>query len=237
MKRPFETVKEVFFDSLEKTRENNKFIFEHSDKFMVWIVGFSIGGLSLIVINLSKFDKTFSYILLKSILVLLAISIISGIVYRIAFYTYQIYFRQIEFYLEGAFSNKEFMEIEPDDLTEEKDFKEVIRRLKEDFGENVSDMLDIYEQADTERKLFLLNDLKSHYKKTGEWAKKDFELAIDYAKDTFQKAFGFSKKKVDKIFNDNSSAKLKVAGWITTLSFFLSCLSFVAVIIILCVAY
>ncbi|MET4082845.1 hypothetical protein ABIB40_002809 [Pedobacter sp. UYP30] len=172
MKRPFDTVKDFVFDNLDKTRENNRFIFEHTDKFMVWIVGFSIGGLSLIIINLNKFDKTFSHSFLKSILVLLVISIISGIVYRIAFYTYQVYYQQIEFYLEGAFSNKEFMEIEPDDLTEETDIKEVIRRLKEDFGEDVSNMFSIYEKSDEERKLFLLNDLKSHYKKLENGLKK-----------------------------------------------------------------
>ncbi len=237
MKRPFEAVRELVFDSLERTRENNRFIFEHSDKFMVWIVGFSIGGLSLIVINLSKFDKTLSHTLLKSILVLLAISIVSGIVYRVAFYSYQIYYQQKEFYLEAAFSNKEFMEIEPDDLVEETDIKVVIRRLREDFGEDVSDMLNIYEHSDEDRKLFLLNNLKSHHKRTGEWAKKDFELAIEYTKDTFQKAFGLSKERVDTLFADNAHIKLKVAAWITTVSFFLSCLSFVVVIIILCIAY
>ncbi len=129
---------------------------------MVWIVGFSVGGLSLIVSNISQFDKTFCYTLTKSILILLTISIISGIVYRIAFYAYQSYYRQIEFFLDGAFSNKEFMEIDPDDLEEEIDMKEVIRRMKEDFGEDVSYMSEIYDQADLEVKSFLLNDLKKH---------------------------------------------------------------------------
>ena len=147
------------------------------------------------------------------------------------------YYRQIEYYIDSAFSSKEFMEIEPEDLTLETDIKVVVRRLKEDFGEDLSYIFDLYEKADPIEKEHLLTDLVTYYKKTGEWAKKDYDLAVEFAKDTIQKAYGFSKLKVDKIFNDNSSAKLKIAGYVTRFSFLISCLTFVAVIIILCAAY
>ena len=237
MKRPSEAVKEVCFENLKRTRENTKFIFEHSDKFIVWIVGFSLGGISLIVSNPSKVDKVISYTLMKSILILLTTSIIFGIFYRITYYLYQIYYQQIEFFIESSFSNKKFMEIETDDLTNETDIKEVIRRLKEDFGEDLFYIFDIYDQSNLKTKEFLLNDLKSHYKKTGEWAKKDFELGIEFVKDTLKTAFGFSEKKFTQIFNEKISTKLKVYSWLTTTFFFLTCLSFIAVVIIFCITY
>lgn len=237
MKRPFEIVKETFFENLDKLKENQRYNFSNSDKYMVWVVGFAIGGLSIIVTNLTQFNQSFSHCIIKTILILLAISIISGILYRWAFYIWQIQYQSVEFYLQGAFSDKEIMETNPDDLTNEKDIKEVVRRIKIDFGEDVSHILPIYEQANVDGKEYLLNDLKNHYKKVGEWAKRDFELAMTYIKDIYKTAFGLSQKKVDKLFNSNTTKKLKFFGWMAAIMFLLSCLSFVTVVIILCVVY
>ena len=237
MKRPFDIVRQMFLKNLARTRENSKFNFEQSDKFMVWIVGFSIGGLSLIATNLTQFSEAFNHNTIKAILILLAISIITGIVYRWFFFLYQVQYQTTEFYFEGAFSEEEFMEIEPNDLSNETDIKEVVRRLKDDYGEDLSYILEIYEAVDKERQNFLLEDLKKHYNKVGLWAKKEYEFAMDYAKDTYQKAFGLSHKRIDKLFNSNTPFKLKLYGWITSISFFISCATFIAVIIILCSKY
>ena len=237
MKRPFDTVKEMFFENFEKLKENQRYNFSNSDKYMVWVVGFAIGGLSIIVTNLTQFNQTFNHCVIKAILILLSISIISGIIYRWSFYLWQIQYQSIEFYLQGAFSDKEIMETEPDDLSNETDIKEVVRRIKTDFGEDVSHILPLYNQADANLKEYLLKDLKQHYKKVGEWAKKDFEFAMKYVKDVYQKAFGLSEKRIDKMFNAKNSAKLKFFGWTTAIAFLISCLSFIAVVIILCAAY
>lgn len=237
MKRPFDIVKETFFENLDKIKENQRYNFSNSEKYMVWVVGFAIGGLSIIVTNLTEFNQTYSHCVIKIILILLSISIISGIVYRWSFYMWQIQYQSIEFYLQGAFSDREIMKIEPDDLTDETDIKEVIRRIKTDFGEDVSHVLPLYNQADTSLKEYLLNDLKQHYKKVGEWAKKDFEFAMKYVKNVYQNAFGLSEKRIDKIFNSKTSLKLKLFGWTTAITFFLSCLSFIAVVFILCITY
>lgn len=61
MKRPFETVTETFFENLDKLKENQRYNFNNSEKFMLWIVGFSIGGLSIIVTNLTQFNQSFSH--------------------------------------------------------------------------------------------------------------------------------------------------------------------------------
>lgn len=237
MKRPFETVRESFFENLDKLRENQRYNFSNSEKYLVWIVGFSIAGLSVIVTHLTQFNQIYSYATIKTILILLVISIISGIIYRWVFHLWQVQYQSIEFYLQGAFSDKEIMEIEPENLTSETDIKEVVRRLKTDFGEDVSYVLPIYEQLDKNQQEFLLNDLKKHYKKVGEWAKEDFKNAMAYVKETYKNAFGFSQKKIDKLIGSNSAKKFKYLGWITSITFLLSGLTFIAVIIILCTVY
>jgi hypothetical protein len=237
MKRPFETVTETFFENLDKLKENQRYNFANSERFMIWIVGFSIGGLSIIVTNLTQFNQSFSHCIVKTILMLLSLSILSGIVYRWAFYLFQIQYQNIEFYLQGAFSNKEIMDTDPDDLTDETDIKEVVRRLKSDFGEDASFILEEYSKTNDAAKLFLLNDLKGHYKKVGESVKKEYEFAMNYVKKTYKEAFGLSDKRINKLFNSNTARKLQISGWTTAIAFFISCLSFITVIVILCIAF
>ena len=111
------------------------------------------------------------------------------------------------------------------------------RSVKIDFDEDASFVLEDYSKASDAGKLFLLNDLKAHYKKVGKSVKAEFEFAMNYAKDTFKKAFGFSDKRIEKLFNSNTARKLKVYGWITAIAFFISCLSFIAVLVILCIKF
>jgi hypothetical protein len=90
MKRPYEFVIENFFENLDKVKENQRYNFNSSERFMIWIVGFSIGGLSIIVTNITQFSQSFNHSIIQVILVLLSISIISGILYRWFFYLFQI---------------------------------------------------------------------------------------------------------------------------------------------------
>lgn len=238
MKRPFDIIREIFFENLDKLKENQRYNFSNSDKYMIWVVGFAISGLSIIVTNLTNFNNIFSHSIIKTILVLLSTSIISGIIYRWFFYLWQLQYQNIEFYLQGAFSDKEVMETNPDDLTHEKDIKEVVRRIKIDFGEDVSLALEEYNKATTNKeKEYLLNDLKEHHKRVGDWVKKDYEFGMNYVKNIYKSAFGLSEIQINRIFNSNSAKRLKLFGWVTAITFMLSCLSFIAVIVILCIEY
>ena len=99
------------------------------------------------------------------------------------------------------------METDPDDLTNETDIKEVVRRLKIDFDEDVSFVLEDYAKVNDAGKLFLLNDLKAHYKRVGESVKAEYEFAMNYVKKTYKEAFGLSDKRIDKLFKSNTN------GW------------------------
>jgi hypothetical protein len=237
MKRPFEFVMDTFFEGLDNLKENQRLNFNNSEKFMIWVVGFSIGGLSIIVTNLAQFSNSFDHCTIKTILILLSTSIISGILYRWFFYIYQTLYQNIEFYLQGAFSRQQIMEVNPDDISNENDINEVIRRLKVDYDDDVSHILDEYATLTEEGKLIVLNDLKARYENIAQGAKREFENAMDYAKNTFKEAFGLSDKAADKMFQPNSSKKFKIFGLLTSIAFLISCLSFIAVVIILCIKY
>lgn len=237
MKRPFEFVMDTFFESLDNLKENQRYNFNNSEKFMIWVVGFSIGGLSIIVTNLAQFSNSFDHRTIKTILILLATSIISGILYRWFFYIYQILYQNIEFYLQGAFSRQQIMEVNPDDISNENDINEVIRRLKVDYDDDVSYILDEYAKLTEEGKLIVLNDLKTRYQIIAQGVKKEFEFAMDHSKDTFKKAFGLSDKVANRMFKPNSSRKFRLFGLLTTIAFLISCLSFIAVVVILCIKY
>lgn len=237
MKRPFEFVMDNFFENLDKVKENQRYNFNNSERFMIWIVGFSIGGLSIIVTNLAQFTNSFDYSTIKTILILLSTSIISGILYRWFFYIYQIHYQSIEFYLQGAFSNQQIMEVNPDDISNENDVKEVIRRLKIDYDDDVSNVLDEYSKLNPEGKLIVLNDLKSRYQFIAQGIKREYEFAMNYAKDTYKEAFGLSDKTFERMFQPNSSKRFKLFERLTSISFLISCLSFIAVVTILCIKY
>ena len=236
MKRPFDSIKEIFSDSLTRSREDLKAMFEQAHSFMIWIVGFSIGGLSLIVANVSKIDQNICHSCIKCILILLTTSIISGIIYRLSIIRYQAKFRDAMFYIEGSFSDKQIIPTTRN-LSNENDIKEIVKFIKEDFDEDLFHVIDIYESADAEHKMQMLSDIKIHYEKSGQWAKKSFDNGINFAKDVYQKAFGLSTDKVNKLFNDYSSRQLRIWMLIASISFYLSCLTFIAVIIILCASY
>ncbi|SES06541.1 hypothetical protein [Pedobacter rhizosphaerae] len=240
MKRPFDSVRDLIYLRVKQSKEDIKFRMEQIDNLMVWVVGFSIGGLSLIVSDFTKLSENFSYWIIKSVLLLLVLSITAGIVFRIACYFINIYNEQIQVYVETAFSNEEMMEIDAEDLTDEPEVEEVLRRLQVDFGQDVQQILAAYTNVDMSQPAnrdFLLNDLKQHYKKVAMWAKKDYEIAIEFAKDTMQKAYGYSNKQLDRAFTDNVSLKWQFWVRAAFTSFIISCLAFIAVILIFSIAY
>ncbi len=238
MKRPFDSVKEIFLENIKNSKETSKFIFEHADKLMMWIVGFSIGGLSLIIVNFSDLNSKFTYCTLKSILILLIVSIILGIIYRISFYLYQVKYKQSEMVMENAFSDKELMLINAPELSETIEYKEIITRIKLDFGKDLTYLLAIYESAEPKGKAILLESLKKYYTEFGIWAKNDYEEAISFSKYVYKQAFGYSDKYIEKIFSKTFKPNsLKVYSWTSIISFSLSCVSFMAVLLVLCLNY
>lgn len=237
MERPFESITKTFFNSLEKVRENQKTNFANSEKFMIWIVGFAIGGISIIASKSTSLNNNFTYCSIKTILCLLSITIIFGIIYRWAFYMYQIQYQKIEFYLQGAFSKSNMLETEPRNLENISDLKEIIRVLKIDFNQDCSNAIIGFENHNLTKQNEIINELKEYYRKLGIRTKKEYEFTMNYIKDVYSSAFGISKNKIERIFNQKTSKYLKIYGTMTLFSFLLSVTSFITVILILAIGY
>lgn len=238
MKRPFESVREIFSENLKSEKENQRLNFANLDKIMIWINGISLAGLSIIVTNITQFNQNYSHCFIKTILIFLVISIITGIIYRIAFFFFQIRYQQIEAYLSGAFSGKEIMPIEPEDLTNETDINNIITSLRVDFGVDLSFELENYEKANDAEKEVIINKLKKHYKSIGEFVQKEYNITFKFVNDVYSEAFGSSSKiSIDKDTVISNAKKFKCLDWITSISLFLSCISFIIAIIILCIEF
>lgn len=238
MKRPFDVVRGTILRNIISSKETSKFLFEHSDKLLVWIVGFSIGGITIIVTNLTELNKSFTHFDLKLILLFFSISIIFGIIYRISFYFYFIHYKNMEIFIEVSFSENEMMNIHFKDVSQVNNVLEMERMIKQDFGKKYYDIAELPETITDENKEDMLLSLRSLYTTLCTLSKKEFDDAIKSTKEFFQKSYGLSDKKIDKIFSNNNSYKwLKFYVWLTSISFLICCISFILVIIILCYTY
>ncbi len=233
MKSPWDAITELAFDHSKQAKENLRANFKFSDSFMTWIVGFSIAGISLIVGNVGKLDATFHHSSLKFAVVLLTISVISGVLYRWFYYLFQIQHQLIEYKIYGAFMKEEFQAMEPDDLTETRDIKDVLWSLKNDYDEDLSSELERYASVDDVNKAAILKSLIEHYHNVGNQVQKEYESTIEYVKNTYKEAYGLSVKQTDKIFKPSKCRLFKIYRWIVAITYFISCFSFIAVLLML----
>ncbi len=239
MERPFDTQLRQSYETLEKTKENFIFNFNQNDKILVWVVGFSITAISLIVSNISDLNNNYSLNVVKAILVLLTISIISGIVYRLSALLYLTEYQNTLFYLEGAFSKEKTMPTETRELKNPDDIHEIYQKIKVDFEQDYSDIVGLYNSSQTtESKQYYLDFLKAEYTRLAEWSANEYKYADEYVKSVFKKAFGLTEKKMKSIFKGkNNSFYLKMWGVIRILSISVCLISFVSVVIILAFNY
>ena len=54
-------VKEVISAQYGELRENPRFNFQQQDKFLIWLTGFDIVGVSLLISNSDKLNSTYSH--------------------------------------------------------------------------------------------------------------------------------------------------------------------------------
>jgi hypothetical protein len=120
MKRPFDTILELFRNNIARSTELANRNFEFLHQFTIWLLGFSIGAMYLIGSNFLNLKSVLSYGTIKAILIILAISVIAGILHRIFLFLYQVLYNTNVFYAEGAFSNETIMSQNPKDVSQEK---------------------------------------------------------------------------------------------------------------------
>lgn len=239
MERPFDTRLKLVYETLEKTKENFIFNFNQNDKILVWIVGFSVTAISLIISKISDISENYSDYILKTVLLLLTTSIISGIIYRLSALLFLQKYQSIMFFLEGAFSKEKTMPTETQELKNPDDIHEIYQKIKTNFDYDYSDIIELYNQPQSaESKNYYIEYLKNEYARLAEWAKNEYQHADEYMKSVYKIAFGLSDKQISKLFSKNKdSFYLKLWGWISVISISICLITFISVIVILSMNY
>lgn len=239
MKRPFDFVTELSLKILNKSKENSNYIFEQLDKILVWIIGFSIAAISIIVSNITDLKTVYSCCVIKQILILLSLSIISGILYRISSLLYLVNFQKIIFYLEVAFSENEMMIIKEEKIDADIKIHDIHQKIKTGFNKDYSDVIELYNntQKGQDKKVYI-EYLIEEYRRLIIWSKNEYDYSTNYVKKVIGKAFGLTEKKTEKLFKEtNYSFYLKLWFLIGVISLFVSIVSFMTVMIILATNY
>lgn len=231
--KPFDFLMKIGRENVERTKENNKFIFGDSDKIIIWLVGFSFAGISLILSNIEILSAHFDFYIIKSILIFFALTSIFGIINKISSYYVQTLLSQIQIFLEKSFGNETVIGLSDNfDIVGETDVNIVINRLINNF--HVVPKVTIEQYNNSEKKDNLMNILKNQYIEIRDYYQKEVEIGLGHIASVYQKAFGYKKKETDKFFQRNDSSgkyKLFIFTWET--SFIWTCFFFLATMVFL----
>ncbi len=227
--RPFDQFREIFRTSSQESKELLKYVFEKSDNISLWIIGLSIGGISIFANNIADIQKVISPGYLKPILFLLTVSVTSGIIYRGLYLYFFVVLNNTLRGIEISFSKQKTMDTESS-LTGNESFKELIDKVKSGFGEDLSYLLPAFENIDDNARVEVYNSIVSHYLRCIEFAQRDTELALDFVADTYSKFYGKNKQKLlKKLKQPNSGVnQYRLTLIFTTIFYFIYILTFIA---------
>jgi hypothetical protein len=187
--RPFKTVRETFKKSNSDEKELMKVIFEKNDSILLWLTGLSIGVIAALSSQFKDLNTLFNGGEIKCIFFFLFISVICGILYRILYLRYYILmdggFRQIDI----ALSESKMVETEL-----ELDGTESINTLIEYNSEyqDLPNFLELYNKSDSTGKENTYKYLVGLYNDEKDFAKKEYDLAIDTVNESFKLGIGIN---------------------------------------------
>ena len=225
--RPFDQYRQIFRTQNAESKELLKFVFEKSDSISLWIIGLSISGISVFANNIANIQKVLPPSCLKPILLLLAVSVTAGIIYRALFLYFFVVLNNTQRGIDIAFSNELSMDTESL-LNGNETFEELIKVVKDNSGD-LSYLLNVYNTIDENAKVILYKSVVDHYLKSVEFAKEDTTLVVDFIADTYSKFTGVSKEKyLKKINSHNAGQQYKWTLRLTTVFYLTYILTFVA---------
>jgi hypothetical protein len=165
----------------------------------------------------------------KPLVILLTVSVCSGLAYRSLSYHMIILYKRLEDYFAGVFSDADMAPIEADPDIQEASFEEVIRQLKEDF-----DMEIPYPAPLTDdQKVVELPRLRKYYVELCQHSRKQFDLGIDHMADIMQTAFKIKKEEFKKRFSKpNVGFHLRRWAIAASLCYFTCLVTFMAAVIV-----
>lgn len=184
-KNPYEGIKEIAKVAYETDKKSLELIFDYSDKFITWLFGFSVTGISLIIANYDSLTKFSS---INWVIVLLACTIIFGLSYRLAAYTYIVKNKNLENYFLGYFGDLDIWPVKVEEDISAFTTSQMVNMIKDDFNEDPKD----YSKSEAE-----LNPeyLKKHYLSLIEHSKKYFYIGANSLGETYEVAYKIKKEK------------------------------------------
>lgn len=217
LERPFTFIRNIFKKENQQDRELMKFVFEKSDGITLWIIGFSIGTVAALSTQITDLYKLFSVSETKTIFLFLFISIFCGVFYRIIYLSYYVFidraFRQIDLSL----SESNMVDIEAD-LDGTESFEALLRRNSE--YNKLPDFLDLYNKTDEKQKAELYTYMVDQYKWEAQYAKLEFDLAIETVEEAYIAALG-KKLNLAELFKVPSNRPVKTIKFLGKVSIIL----------------
>lgn len=241
------SAKKIGLSSFKTGIETTKSILDYNDKFIVWIVGFAITTITLIISNNDKLLKITSSRNINSAVIFLALSFFLGIIYRLLSFVLIRYLSEIVIFAEIAFSTDIEFPASDDDyikiVNDSSDYNFILSQIKDAGGSIPEDLKESYNTSNDVEKLLLLKHIKVFYSEQVKHNKKHYDAAMDYVLDTFKKAYNMTDNEVNLIKNSGNSSSVTskyyrlINAKLIPYSFFLSCISFFIAIVIIIFSY
>jgi len=236
--RPFDQIRDVVRANNQKSRELTKYVFEKSDALSLWLIGLSIGGIGIFASNVLNIKKSIGATPLAIVLILLSISVVAGIIYRNLWLYWFIIQNNISDCIDFDFSREKKMHMQSF-LTGNETYQELINTVFLCTGIDYGSFLPVYDSSDDSGKQILYDSMVTYYLNSVEFAKKDYELGVDFMVETLARYSGLSKEKFIKVLqNQNWGVKhrktifrIKIFYWIFTSAFIIALFLFVISVI------
>ena len=228
---PADNVRRFYIELINRDSDNANKHFEQSDKFITWIIGFCIAGISLLLSNKGIIELIGeSYY--KLMILLIALSAITGVLYRWLSKAYINEFYVATMNIIYGLNHGDHLKVLTD-TSELNDIDSMKAALKNDFNYDVDAFLALCESVEMSNEI-TLDSLKKFHEERGGWYTKQIENTSELILELYKESYGISDRKMEKskVF---SNKKLKFyRGASNTLyicSLFLFLISFVIIII------
>jgi hypothetical protein len=200
----------------------------------VWLLSINIALLTLVFSKVQELQTKYTLNSIKFFMLLLILSILSGLIYRLSSFVSIRYLFNSKLYIDIVFSEK--LDIPVSNLKEVEESSNIyfiISEIKSIGGkfENEDKTIDIYEK----NKDKILISLKDFYKELDNRNQNVAEKALNFILETYRKSIGLNEKDYEKIklgIKENNKYFILNDKYVFPLSFIMSCIFFISSIVI-----
>jgi hypothetical protein len=196
LESPVKHIKDKFSAAYSDNRNLLIDIFQKADAWILWFIGFSIGGLALFAGNLDKFCDKLTTGQIHQIFINLFISVISGIIYRYVYIWFYLYLMQDVYgRIFNDFDSKNDFPVFKE-LVGGETFAELVIRLNTYTGESFNDLLLKFSEADEQKKIELCSVLIDYYQKAKAFNDEEITKGLNFVNERLQVYHG---KRLEKL--------------------------------------